>query len=196
MLISVHQLKAQRFRGEIIGGLAASQVSGDELSGFNKAGPMGGGGVRYSWDDKNSLGFRILYIQKGSRKPSNLENGDPSFYLMRLQYIEVPVNLRWQLIKRFYAEAGFSLGYLFRSYEENENGELNDRNPFHTFDLSGVIALGYPVTKSIDFQFGYMQSLLPVREHGGNATYRLNFGQYNTVLTFGFVYTLQASSRE
>lgn len=187
---------AQQFTGEILGGAAGSQVSGDQLSGFNKAGIIGGGGVRTGLGENSSIGFRILYFQKGSRKPSKLDQGDPSYYRLRLNYIEVPVLLRFGLIKNFYAETGISAAYLISSSEEDEDGELPLRKSFEKIDLSGVLILGYPVAKSIDFQLGIWQSVLPVRSHGGNTVYRLNRGQYNTALTFTLLYSLNAKSGE
>jgi hypothetical protein len=195
-LLSGTFAQAQKFSGEILGGAVGSQVSGDQLSGFNKAGIIAGGGVRTGLGENTSLGFRILYFQKGSRKPSKLDQGDPSYYRLRLNYIEVPVLLRFGLIKNFYAEAGISAGYLISSSEEDEDGELPLRKPFEKIDLSGALLLGYPVAKSIDFQLGIWQNILPVRSHGGNTVYRLNRGQYNTALTFTLLYSLKAKSGE
>ena len=189
-------LSAQKFSGEILLGAAGSQVSGDQLSGFNKAGIIGGGGVRFGLRGSSILGVRILYFQKGSRKPSKLDQGDPSYYRLRLNYIEVPVLLRFDLIKNFYAETGLSAAYLVSSSEEDQDGELPLRKPFHKTDFSGVLQLGYPISSSIDFQLGFWQSILPVRTHGGNTFYRLNRGQYNTALTFTLIYTLKGNTGE
>jgi hypothetical protein len=38
LFIYTSTVKAQRFRGELQGGIVGSQVSGDQLGGFNKAG--------------------------------------------------------------------------------------------------------------------------------------------------------------
>ena len=42
-------------------------------------------------------------------------------------------------------------------------------------------------SNSWNFEFGYLQSILPIREHGSGETYYLNKGQYNSVITFTLV---------
>lgn len=188
---------AQRFSAELTAGAVGSQVSGDELGGFNKGGFAGGIGVRTRLKDHWSLGFRIMYIQKGSRKPSKLDQGDPSFYLMRLNYIEVPFMLRYTSTKKFFLEAGPSLGYLLSSYEEDENGEMPFRTPFLDFDLCFNAAAGYPITRNLDFIFTYQQSVVPVREAGASSSaFRVNSGQYNSVILFGLLFRLEKKKEE
>ena len=115
---------AQNFKGELFAGAVGSQVSGDELSGFNKGGIAIGAGVRLDLNEKSSIGFRIGYLQKGSRKPSAATDLAPTFYLMRLHYIEMPILYRYRLGNKLYFEAGPSLGYLFGAYEEDQDGEM------------------------------------------------------------------------
>lgn len=181
--------ESQNFKGEFFAGGVGSQVSGDQLGGFNKGGFTIGAGVRLKIDEKSSIGFQLGYIQKGSRKPSTLEDDLPSFYLLRLNYIEMPLLYRYRMGKKIYFEVGPSLGYLFSAHEEDQNGEMPYMKPFLKFDLSATVILGYPLGKNWDFQFGYIQSILPVREHGAGSTYRLNRGQYNTAITFEFLKT-------
>jgi hypothetical protein len=187
---------AQRFRAEITGGIAGSQVSGDELSGFNKAGIYAGLGVRTSLSKDFELGFRILYFQKGSRKRLKSEEPDSSFYLLRLNYMEVPLTLRYAISKSFYIEAGPSLGYLVKSSEQDEQGELNFRRPFSKFDLSVTGSFGYTITENLDFNLGYYQSIVPIREHASGAVFRLNQGQFSSVLTFTLLYTFKSKKEE
>jgi hypothetical protein len=182
---------AQRFKAELMASVVGSQVSGDNLQGFNKAGFMGGAGVRTFFNDKWSLGFRVAYFQKGSRKPLKGDGTDSAFYLLRLGYVEMPLMLRYKSEKNFFVEAGPSLGYLLSSYEEDENGPLNLRIPFYDFDLSLAGSLGYHLNNNLDFLFSYWQSIIPIREHTSGAVYRLNQGQYSSVISFGLIYTFQ-----
>ena len=188
--------QAQRFKAEITAGVMGTQISGDELSGFNKAGIYAGLGVRLKLSDPASLGFRMLYFQKGSRMPLKNDGTDSAYYLLRLSYVEVPMMFRYQFTKKFYAEAGPSLGYLLKTYEEDENGPLNLKGrPFYNFDFSGMFAMGFHVTNQIDIMMIYGQSLIPVREHGSQATYRLNKGQYNSELGFSLLLTLDGRKK-
>jgi Outer membrane protein beta-barrel domain len=189
IIVFCQGVRAQNFKAELFGGVVGSQVSGDELSGFNKGGFALGAGVRLSIDEKSSIGFRLGYIQKGSRMPSGEDAGYPSFYLLRLHYLEMPILYRYRIGKKLYFEAGPSLGYLFSAHEEDQFGEMPYMKPFLKFDLSANGILGYPLGKNWDFQLGMIQSVLPIREHGSGTTYRLNKGQYNTVITFEFLKT-------
>jgi len=181
----------QRFRGELTAGVAGSQISGDQLSGFNKAGVMAGVGIRTYLSTKTETGFRMMYFQKGSRKRLRNDEPDSSYYLLRLNYIEIPWTFSYKVRNHLLIEAGPSLGYLINSYEEDENGELFFRRPFHNFDVSLTGSLVYELGDGLNFLFSYWQSLLPVREHESMGTFRLNKGQYSSVMSFSFVYVLK-----
>ncbi|MBK7889070.1 MAG: outer membrane beta-barrel protein [Bacteroidetes bacterium] len=184
---------AQQFRAEMTAGIVGSQVSGDQLGGFNKAGLLAGIGVRTNLSEKTEAGFRMLYLQKGSRKPLKNDGTDSAFYLLRLNYIELPFTIRYHATKNFSLEAGPSLGYLIKSYEEDENGELNFRQPFYDWDFNFNISLVYQLNKNFDFMFGYWQSILPIREHSSGAVYRLNRGQFSSMISFSVLYTIRKS---
>jgi hypothetical protein len=180
-------VKAQNFKAKLFLGAAGSQVSGDELSGFNKGGGLFGLGVTYPIKATSALSMQLYYLQKGSRKPSKLDQGDPTFYLMRLNYIESTITYDFSLNKKLYLRLGPSIGYLISSKEEDQDGSLGNRSKFSPVDVSLAGILGFPFSKSWNFEFGYLQSLLPVREHGSGESYYLNKGQYNSVITFTLV---------
>lgn len=191
LIIGSHPAYSQRFRGELTGGVAGSQISGDQLSGFNKAGLMAGVGIRTNLSPKTETGFRMMYFQKGSRKRLKNDEPDSSYYLLRLNYIEIPWTFSYKVRNHLMVEAGPSLGYLINSYEEDENGEIFFRRPFYNFDISLTGSLVYELGDGLNFLFSYWQSLLPVREHESMGTFRLNKGQYSSVVSFSFVYVLK-----
>ena len=92
---------AQTFKAKILAGVATSQVSGDQLAGFNKAGIMAGAGVSTKLSEKADLGFEMYYIQKGSVKQSNIDKGDLVYYRLRLNYVEVPILFEYHLSEKF-----------------------------------------------------------------------------------------------
>jgi hypothetical protein len=180
---------AQNFKAKLYAGAAGSQVSGDELSGFNKGTALLGLGVTYPVKATSAVSLQLYYLQKGSRKPSNLDQGDPTTYLMRLNYIESTISYDFSLSRKIYLRTGPSIGYLVSSKEENQDGILGNRTNFSPVDISLMGAIGYPFSNSWNFEFGYLQSLLAIREHGSGETYYLNKGQYNSVITFTLVKT-------
>lgn len=186
---------AQRFDGYIEGGISTSQVSGDALSGFDKAGFMVGVGVvtSISKNNKTMMGMEIYDIQKGSRKPSRLDKGDPAFYRLRLNYVEIPLYLKYAASDHFQFFIGGALGVLTGSTEENENGKVAYQVPFNKFDASATVGLEYLL--SADWRIGIrlIQSVTPIRDFSGNAPYTyFNNGQYNNVVAFAVSYLFKS----
>lgn len=173
---------AQRFNSYADIGLVASQVSSDSLGGFDKAGWTAGIGVTTPLTKKLKAAFEISYIQKGSKMPNKLEQGDPAQYLMRLNYLEVPVSLGYSITDRIDAYAGIAAAYLFSSYEANENGELLNNLPYESLDLSVCGGVSYLLTDQFSAHFRGSQSMLPIRKFGGTVNGIVAGGQYNSVL--------------
>ena len=90
---------SQSFNGGVILGLSTSQVGGDDLSGFNKAGILTGLYTNKSITYKLNLQLELIYIQKGSHNP-NMGTADHNDYQkldISLSYIEVPFLLQYHL---------------------------------------------------------------------------------------------------
>ncbi|MFT5072445.1 MAG: hypothetical protein ACI8V8_002420, partial [Chitinophagales bacterium] len=64
--INIH---AQNFGGGLILGLSTSQVGGDNLAGFNKAGLLVGAYGNKSISELLSFQMEMTFIQKGSNNP-------------------------------------------------------------------------------------------------------------------------------
>lgn len=196
IIISSFAANAQKFDAYLFAGIAASQVSGDELGGFDKAGITGGAGVFTPLSKKLLLGFEINYVQKGSRKPSKLSDGDPEQYLLRLNYAEVPLTLQYAINEQFSAYAGMALGILVGSTEENENGEIPFREPFEKFDASMLGGLKYKLNEHFYLDLRGIQSVVPVRQFSGNNNYYFDNGQYNSVIIFSFSYVFDQKKKD
>jgi hypothetical protein len=191
LLLIFFQSSAQRFNAFVQAGVVTSQVSGDALGGFDKAGLEGGIGVITPVSRSISLSMELTFIQKGSRKPSKLDKGDPSQYLMRLNYLEIPVTASTTIKKlKLDVYLGLAAGYLLSSYEENESGELIFKLPFNSTDISVTGGLRYALSEHLQVDFRGIQSILPVREFGGQVSPFFDGGQYNSafVLMFGYYF--------
>jgi hypothetical protein len=188
ILIASYQVRAQRFDAGVFLGLSATQVSGDQLSGYNKTGFVGGGIVSLPLGKNFDLAMEIMYIQKGSRKKADYDKGDDTIYLLKLNYIEVPLMLSYTYKKRIRAEAGPSFGKLLFSSEEDKYGEIPGRPPFKDFELSINGGLSYRLIKGLWVHSRIATSVIPIRPHESGETYYFNKGQYNTVLFFSVRY--------
>jgi Outer membrane protein beta-barrel domain len=186
-IFSFPAASAQSFSAGLIGGLSTSQVAGDGLSGFNKAGVIVGGFVNTPLSPSALVQMEIVFMQKGSKKPYTAESG--TFYVMRLSYIEIPLLYKHVLTSKFMVEAGPSVGVLVFSEEEDEYGIEEGRPPFNTVDVSGCIGLNYSLSKNWTFNTRFSNSVIPIRPYESGFSFA-NFdrGQYNTVLAFTFHY--------
>lgn len=181
-------LFGQQFNGGLLGGLSMSEISGDRLTGPNKAGVYAGGFVNTYISKKSSFQMELDFIQKGSRKnPDTLDNSN--YYLLRLSYIEMFLHYKWDFSELFTLEAGPSFGVLIKSYEEAD-GQILTEPPFNTGDLSLNVGLFFSLTQRWRFNARYSNSILAVRPHASGQTYQWNQGQYNEVLSFTFHYKL------
>jgi hypothetical protein len=182
---------AQLFHGGFRLGITASQVSGDRLAGFNKAGLTGGVYAGFSMSNDFDLDIGMLFVQKGSRKNPRPSRNDFSKYIMRLNYIELPVMLVYKQHEKIEIEAGLSFGILIKTQdvEFDEYGVIPQADPFRPYELSGNLGLNYLLNDNIKVNFRFNNSLTHIRAHKSGATYWLNTGQFNTVLMLGITYT-------
>ncbi len=188
LLVCNSRSSAQSFDAGLIAGLSTTQISGDQLSGFNKVGIIAGGFVSTFISEKFDGNMQLMYIQKGSRKNADPEKNDYTSYLLRLSYIEVPLLLQWKYSNRFIFEAGPYFGVLLSSYEENEIGELPDRRAFNDLEFGGSVGMNIVLVNNLIFNARLSTSFIPVRDHQSGQTFRLNAGQYNSVLAFTVQY--------
>ena len=188
MVFCFHFSHGQRFKAGLIGGLSTTQVAGDQLSGFNKAGVIAGGFVSNPVSDKSSLQMEILFIQKGSRKPVQPDK-DNEYYVMRLAYFEVPVLFKYQVSSKINVELGLSIGALMFSEEEDQLGLQRHKPAFNKTDFSGIMGFTYPLSDHLFFNLRLSNSIIPIRDFASGYSFAFfNRGQYNTVVAFTLHY--------
>lgn len=180
---------SQEFNGGILAGMCGTEISGDRLEGPNKAGIYAGGYVNIYITQKSSFQMELDFIQKGSRK--NADSLSYESYLLRINYVELPVHYKYDFRERWTLETGLSLGVLISKYEEvNTIEQVNAYPEFKNRDLSFNIGMFYSLTDRLRLNIRYSNSILAVRPHSGGQTYKWNKGQYNEVLSFTLHYDL------
>jgi hypothetical protein len=187
---------AQDFTGGAMIGFNASQVSGDNLGGYNKPGIAGGFFVGRKINEKSEIEMRITYTAKGSRDVPNFERGKYTAYYLKLNYVEVPILYRYHY-KKLWLMAGLSGGYLISSAIANESGPFPtnsvENRPFNTYEICTHFGLAYPLSDHWEIEFKSADTffLLPIRKHASGASFLVNFGQLNSVLNFSVKYRLK-----
>jgi len=178
-------LQAQSFKGGITAGFAVSQVSGDNLSGFNKPGSLAGAYIFIEPSAKWRIELQMIHLMKGSYDAARPDRGDFFSYSMTLHYVEIPIMFRY-FYKKLWWGFGLSEGYLAASNVKNQDGKFPegspDARPFKKFETSANISVLWPFSERFELEARFNQSILPIRNHLGNVVFQLNRGQYNTVL--------------
>jgi opacity protein-like surface antigen len=192
----------QSFRPVFMAGLVTSQVDGDTYDGYHKIGYYFGLGINRQLTKRTELEFGITFLQKGARKNYALDsasrnNPNNQFYLIRLNYVEVPLVFRFTY-KKFKFEGGAAFAYLIKNppHEESQNGYYSDKQ-IKNFDYSYILGLGYKLKPNVLINLRYEYSFVPFRDYyqstagiyHGQFPYSLfNTGLYNNLFTLSYNY--------
>lgn len=188
LLFLAVQAGAQSFEGGFRLGMTGTQVNGDRLAGFDKAGLTGGFTVALPLNEYSDLDMELLFVQKGSRQNPTNRNGLTK-YIMRLNYIEIPLLYRRQLKKSFGFETGLSFGVLLKTtdVEYDINGIIPARPDFEKYELAGHLGIRYFLSEKRTINLRCSSSFLPIRKYPGISTYNyFDRGQYNLVLALTY----------
>ena len=179
-------LSGQNFNAGIVAGVSTTQVSGDNLAGFHKAGLILGGFVKRDINDQMQLQIEMTYTQKGSvnQKKDKL----PQIADINLNYLEFPILFKFIQSNNISVEVGLQTAALIRGYYSDLYGELENQIEFNKIELGGLIGFTYLLTRKISLNTRLSNSLLPIAPHVSGQTYSLNKGKYNTGLNFSLQY--------
>lgn len=186
---------SQTFRFMLTAGVTASQIHGDNYSGFHKLGGMGGIGVEYQFSKKFASSLGLIFIQKGARKNQNPTKGDYSAYYMNLNYIEVPLIFTYKQKNKFLVDIGISAAYLASYYEANEVAQIIGNTP-KNMDYSIKLGLGYQFNPKWQAHVRSSNSFITIRPYqtpskliyNNIIAQQFNKGLYNNILEIALTY--------
>ena len=184
-------IQTQDFGGGVILGLSTSQVGGDNLAGFHKAGLLLGVFANKSITELLSFQMEMTYIQKGSNNP-NMNNPEHPNLLpdISLSYIEVPLLLQYHQSDKLKIEGGVLTAYLVDGHYNDLSGEMpNEPNPFISYDIGLLLGIDYKYSENISLNTRIRNSILPIgSEDYKNLDSDFKKGKYNSVLSFALHY--------
>lgn len=182
---------SQRFIGSVIGGANISQVEGDDVRGYRKAGFVGGASVMIALDKEMSwfTTVELLYTQKGARSGGTrafdttnyarvmFEDVDRSApfhgsakYKCRidLDYVEVPVLFHYEDRNTGCAFGlGFSWSRLVRAsewYNGLKRTTSLSTGPYNKNDWNILADVKVMLYKGLKLEFRFQYSLVPIRD--------------------------------
>jgi hypothetical protein len=203
LLISITSHAQQEyFEYGFKGGLNLSNVTGDgeEVSSYDTRTSMNIGmyGL-YKILPKLGLQAELLYSEQGFSDRFDVEEDediDEIKSLTRMQYINVPVIVSYNLIEQLWIEGGVQVGYLVNAEEEREERFINDSNQlisetetidqtstYESLELGLLGGLRYKLSQNFMIQARYQKSINDIDKD-------LVGDQFNEVWSFsvGFVF--------
>jgi len=182
------------------GGLNLSNISGDEVSNYETRTSMNIGAYGlYKILPKLGIQAELLYSEQGfsERFDSEEVDIDEIKSLTRMQYINLPVLVSYNLIEQLWMEGGVQVGYLVDAEEEreersinNESGQLDSATKtidqtsrYESLELGLLIGLRYKLSQNFMVQARYEKSINDIdKELAGD--------QFNEVWSFsvGFLF--------
>lgn len=189
-LLAVNIGFAQRFDGGVLAGFNASQVEGDTYKGYHKPGVVAGFYVETDIAPAIFAAMEIKYSQKGARK--KVTSKDPEKYIMRLNYIDLPIYMAFRTSNNSAVIAGLSTGFLLSAVEKDEYGEFppEDQNEFNTIDLEPLIGFQFDFMDNLKADLRFSMSVLPIRGKPVNTNYYWQNNQFNNVITLSLYYQI------
>ena len=192
-IISAFGQEKSVFTGGVRAGFTASQISGDELSGWHKMGAYAGGFVKFTVSENRQwkLQGEINFIMKGSNKfiTARKDGTIPNKYVLTLMYVEVPFFAKYQPVKWFEIEAAPALNVLFFAQEKDANGVMPGRQAFRPLEFSFIAGFSFIIKEHFGINVRWSTSVLPVRvPDGEHSQIRIRKKQYNDVIATSLYY--------
>jgi len=186
-----------RFYGGVRVGFTASQISGDDLSGFHKVGAAAGAFVNHTIvpSGRLKLQLELDFMMKGSHSYSPKNDFADNFYSLTLGYVEMPLLVVWTAGKwtlwgkpfQFELEIGPVFGVNVFSREREANGLIVGRPPFRWYEFSGIAGISLMIADHHSVNFRFENSIVPVRIPTWVYD-RVVYKQFNSVMTFSYCY--------
>lgn len=190
-IFQIFQLAAQDFQGGFFAGPVTSQVDGDRLGGYDKSSFHFGFFTKRFFGDHLGFQMEIKYIGKGSRKKISVNQGI-NYYLLKLQYIEVPLLFMFKYNDKFTFCAGPSYGVLLKAEEDFDGYGFVEPSdpPYKSFEIAGQAGFYYFLNETLSAEFRISYSLSAIRPYPGDQTYYFDRGQRNNLLSLALYYTI------
>jgi hypothetical protein len=193
VICSIGNAQEQKFKAGVLFGLNTSQITGDDLAGYDKPGLTFGGFVKREFG-RSSITMELAYLGKGSRKNVGPKDSIPTFYKLQLHYVEIPIlyQFKFKFEPKLQAEIGPSIGVLLSFKEEDLYGDLSGEyastEQFKRTDVSFNIGASWLFSKKWALNIRNANSIFPVRDYDQKSHYRLNKGQYSSSIMGRIIY--------
>jgi Outer membrane protein beta-barrel domain len=187
------------FKANATAAVVGTQLDGDGYGGYKKLGIYASVGVFRNFSRLFSWHAEIMFIQKGSQKLADPIKNDFSYYKLNVNYIGVPLYLRFRQ-EKYFVDLGAEISTtVLRKKEEainfNTSQKLDDVFPFNRVAYDYLWGFGYYLNKKWEVGLRASYSIVPARTSFDRSIQRVfatdfysrivGFGQYhNTIRLF------------
>lgn len=176
------------------GGINAADVAGKgvegtkTLLGFN-AGVQAG----FKLSNTFSINPELVYSMQGAKVPVEVQGeGDEILTVtgkVHLNYLNVPVLVKYQHRSGFFAEAGPQFGFLLSARLKANDIKSDMKDDFKKFDMGSTIGIGFLTKWNVGVNARYQLGLTKL--NNASSTSDGDAKAYNSVLQLGVFYVLR-----
>lgn len=181
-------------------GLNGCQVHGDTYSGYDKLGLFGGMAVNARINDKTSFELGFYFSQKGSRRNPTKDN--PTYYRLHLNYLDLPLSLRYHVNPKYFITLGPSVAYLINHKEDENYVDRTNAYIYNRVEVGVNFGLGRIIKDRFTVEVRTSNSVIPIRTIPNNyvgynnpVARFFNKGFYNNIISLFFTYKLDLRKR-
>lgn len=166
----------------------ASQIDGDQASGYNKFGYQLGVTTGIGLSNDRSVSFQMALSERGSRRTFNPD--EPSYNAFHIRYTSLDMGILYgKIINHFFVQGGIRGTYLL-GVSESEGYVPNIAQDYQTFGVLLDTRVNYPLSDhywvSATFQYSLM-SLLNTTVSQVNYL-QVGGGAFHNVLGLGIIW--------
>ncbi len=192
VILVAEQSQAQFFKASVIGSANFAQVDGDHIAGYNKLGLNAGIGIYHDLDETASLGFEILYAQKGSKLVNDPDAALQPIYIIKSNYIDFPLvyTKRLPTVEQLTFHTGLSV-------DVNLGGTIDDGitatdAEFNPLEIAFLLGSTYDFSDQLGFRVRHAYSLNKISSKLPTNSRRIfnRIGMFNRWFSVGLVYNL------
>lgn len=199
LVCSISTLNAQQeyFEYGFKGGINLSNIAGDVPASYDTRTSMNIGGYGlYKILPKLGIQAELLYSEQGfsNEFERGIGSSDNINEILRMQYVNLPVLISYNVIENLWVEGGLQVGYLVNAEVEEETtttgaaGDLVSKTEtigqtsrYESFDLGFAAGLRYKLSQNFMVQARYTQSMNDIDKE-------LEGSQYNSIFSFSVGY--------
>ena len=166
MLVGIVLTSGAQIRVGAKAGINVANITGKDVEGYrSKAGLHFGGFANLALTSQLSVQGELMYSAQGARWDDDNEK-------TALNYVQVPLLVKYQIVPGFYAEAGPQIGFLLKAEDDNEGDVTNIKEFLEKTDFSLAVGAGYHINSNIAAYVRYNASFSKFYDDEKNSVFQ------------------------